>query len=97
MKGAGTSFQLVQTCRQTGLPCRWVQTPKQRPQLCNLHAAAALTLCCPAGNNAHVKNKQFKTDVLPVGLQADRAEKCLHHISVYPNKCAGFICIKRGH
>lgn len=79
MKGAGASFQLVQTCRQTGLPRRWVQTPKQRPRLCNLHTGAALTLYCPAGNNAHVQNKQalFRTDVLPVGLQADRAEKRL--------------------
>lgn len=71
MKGAGASFQLVQTCRQTGPPRRWVQTPKQRPQLCNLHTGAALTLCCPAENNVHVKNKPLKTDVLPVRLQAD--------------------------
>lgn len=89
MKGAGASSQLVQTCRQTGLPRRWVQAPKQRPRLCNLHTGAALTLCRPAGNNAHVKNKQgwIQTDVLPVRLQADRAE----NVSVYSNKCTGFI------
>lgn len=34
-RGAGASFQLVQTCRQTGLPRRRAQTPKQWLRLCN--------------------------------------------------------------